>query len=132
MNTLRSSFGRNYQVYLLMHGRSFLQFSVKTVQKTKLLVSLNEWLTRSLKGRLHYLAKLLRRLKSVFQKLPVFFSRSERETAKLFLILKALHSLDNQLMLHQLQALVQRLLRIALLSSDLFTADHRSRVDLRC
>src|SRR5438034_3097157 len=43
---------------------------------------------------------------------------------------KRSHSLYNQPMFHQLQPFVQRLLCIALLNSDLFTADYRSRVDL--
>src|SRR6266700_3071150 len=41
------------------------------------------------------------------------------------------HRFHNQPVLHQLQAFVQRLFRIALLNSDLFTADYGSRVDLR-
>src|SRR5713101_1608051 len=44
---------------------------------------------------------------------------------------KRLDRLDNQLMLHQLQAFVQCLLCIALANGDFFTADYRSRVDLR-
>src|SRR5260221_1261404 len=50
---------------------------------------------------------------------------------QLHLIAPLPHRFHNQPVLHQLQAFVQRLLCIALANGDFFTADCRSRVDLR-
>src|SRR6266568_1893674 len=50
---------------------------------------------------------------------------------QLHLIAPLPHRFHNQPVLHQLQAFVQRLLCIALANGDFFTADYRSRVDLR-